>query len=433
MCKKYAEVVDEYRKLQVSLKQSEKKIIMIQREKEQLQTERSKAILTRSRLENLCRELQKQNKAVKEEGLLKVREEEEKRKEVSAKFQSTVGEITALLRESNEKNIKMYEDNLELSKKFKSIGEQFALREQQVTKMLQQMQFQTQLAEAGYAKIKMEMAEEKEALLKEKQRLLLNLTEYQVRIRELQATEVDLRSQISIYTDKYDEFQNALTRSNEVYGGFNEEMEKMSKKILKLEEETTLWKQRWENSHAALLEMVADKRMKDTELASLSKKLVFLQELCRALQRERTSLLIQLGEKMTNTGSELPKEASTEENVITIKPTHDLSKDFEQMKDGIEQATTEEDIQQVDDLTKDCQQLTEEIEHIQGCLSEEMKKVIDQDSKNLVEKLMAASGSAVREEQEPAGVAGKTENCTNSKPSSPGPAKKGKDGKKKKK
>jgi hypothetical protein len=38
---------------------------MVQREKEQLQTEHSKAILTRSRLESLCRELQRQNKAIK--------------------------------------------------------------------------------------------------------------------------------------------------------------------------------------------------------------------------------------------------------------------------------------------------------------------------------------------------------------------------------
>lgn len=30
-----------------------------------------------------------------------------------------------------------------------------------------------------------------------------------------------------MYTDKYDEFQSALTKSNEVFGGFNEEMEKV--------------------------------------------------------------------------------------------------------------------------------------------------------------------------------------------------------------
>lgn len=45
----------------------------------------------------------------------------------------------------------------------------------------------------------------------------------------MQAQEVGLRSQISMYTDKYDEFQNALTKSNQVFGGFNEEMEKVKR------------------------------------------------------------------------------------------------------------------------------------------------------------------------------------------------------------
>lgn len=259
MCKKYSEVIDENRKLQLSLKQSEKKVQMIQREKDQLQTERSKAVLTRSRLESLCRELQRQNKAVKEESLLKLREEEEKRKEVSAKFQSTLGELTALMSQNNEKNTKLYEDNMEMSKNFKSLCEQVELREQQFEKIHQQMQLEIQLAEAKLAKVTLEMTSEKEALLNEKKQLLavsfqfyLNkffsykylihffssfqkLAEYQLRLKEMQAQEVGLRSQISMYTDKYDEFQNALTKSNQVFGGFNEEMEKVRNKIIEVE------------------------------------------------------------------------------------------------------------------------------------------------------------------------------------------------------
>lgn len=173
MCKKYSDIVEDNRKLQLALKQTEKKVIVIQREKEQFQSEHSKAVLTRSRLESLCRELQRQNKAVKDESLLKIREEEEKRKEVSAKFQSTLSEITALMSQNNEKNTKLHEDNLEMTKKFKSVCEQYEIREQQVEKMQQQMKLEAQLAEAKLAKAKMEMTAEKEILLKEKQQLLL--------------------------------------------------------------------------------------------------------------------------------------------------------------------------------------------------------------------------------------------------------------------
>lgn len=53
------------------------------------------------------------------------------------------------------------------------------------------------------------------------------LNEYQQRFKEFQETEINLRGQISMYNDKYDEFQKALARSNDVFGGFKGEMEKV--------------------------------------------------------------------------------------------------------------------------------------------------------------------------------------------------------------
>lgn len=53
------------------------------------------------------------------------------------------------------------------------------------------------------------------------------MTQYQDRIQHMQATEIDLRNQITLYTSKYDEFQKALIRSNDVFTGFKTEMEKV--------------------------------------------------------------------------------------------------------------------------------------------------------------------------------------------------------------
>jgi len=52
---------------------------------------------------------------------------------------------------------------------------------------------------------------------------------YQTRIQEMQSTEIDLRNQISLYNEKYEEFQNALARSNKVFAGFKGDMELVSK------------------------------------------------------------------------------------------------------------------------------------------------------------------------------------------------------------
>lgn len=65
LCKKYSEIADESKKMQVSSKHWEKKCVQMQREKDQIQSEFNKTILLKSKLESLCRELQRQIKTVK--------------------------------------------------------------------------------------------------------------------------------------------------------------------------------------------------------------------------------------------------------------------------------------------------------------------------------------------------------------------------------
>jgi hypothetical protein len=54
---------------------------------DQMQNEVNKAMLAKDKLESLCRELQKHNKQIKEENVNRLKEEEERRKEISTKFQ----------------------------------------------------------------------------------------------------------------------------------------------------------------------------------------------------------------------------------------------------------------------------------------------------------------------------------------------------------
>ncbi|XP_034253201.1 beta-taxilin isoform X2 [Thrips palmi] len=308
LVKKYSEIYDENRKLQTQTKNYERRLIQVEREKDSAQSEHSKSVLARSRLEGLCRELQRQNRAIKEESVLKIREEEEKRKEVSNKFQSTLAEITSLMQQNNEKNSKLRDDNIEMTTKFKSVCEQYELRVQQVEKISKQMQLEAQLADAKLAKAHLEAKAEKENMLREKQDLLLELTQCQVRAREQEKTELKLREQVELYTNKYDEFQTALSRSNEVFGGFKDEMDKMSKKIVKLEKETSTWKLRWEKSHQALLEMATDKQQRDAELSLANRQLNQLHKLCRTLTEERAKLMAQINAIGANTPTDTAKE-----------------------------------------------------------------------------------------------------------------------------
>lgn len=65
VCKKYSQSSNDNKKLRFYIKQSDKRQALLIKEKEHLQLEFNKTILVKSKLENLCRELQKQNKAIK--------------------------------------------------------------------------------------------------------------------------------------------------------------------------------------------------------------------------------------------------------------------------------------------------------------------------------------------------------------------------------
>ncbi|KAF0300518.1 Alpha-taxilin [Amphibalanus amphitrite] len=241
VCRKHAESQEENKKLNSSIRKLEQRVEQLLKEKASMESEQSKALLTRSRLEGLCRELQKQNKLVKEESVAKIREEEEKRREVSAKFQTTLSDITGTMNENNQKNNKLTEENIEMSKKLKSLCEQY---EQNNSEM----------------------------------------STYQKRCTDLQMSEVSLREQLNTYTEKYEDFQGALAKSSKVFNNFKSEMEKMQKNIRRLEKETATWRQRCEGSNRSLIKMAEQKQADDAQLLGQRRRIDTLERLCRALQ-----------------------------------------------------------------------------------------------------------------------------------------------------
>ncbi|MEQ2197294.1 hypothetical protein XENOCAPTIV_027237 [Xenoophorus captivus] len=64
--KKHAELLEEHRSDQKQMKTLQKKLLQVMKEKDQLQNEHSRAVLARSKLEGLCRELQRHNKTLKD-------------------------------------------------------------------------------------------------------------------------------------------------------------------------------------------------------------------------------------------------------------------------------------------------------------------------------------------------------------------------------
>ncbi|KAM4044151.1 gamma-taxilin [Anomaloglossus baeobatrachus] len=290
LCKKYADLLEESRNFQKQMKILQKKQSQVIKEKVHLQSEHSKAILARSKLESLCRELQRHNKTLKEDNLHQAREYEEERKEATAHFQMTLNEIQAQMEQHDVYNAKLRQENVELGDKLKKLIEQYALREEHIDKVFKHKELQQQLIDAKLQRITQLMKEAEERHQRERDFLLNEASETKQKFEELKQQESQLKQQLSLYMDKFEEFQTTMAKSNELFTTFRQEMEKMTKKIKKLEKETVVWRTKWENNNKALLQMAEEKTVRDKEHKALHIKLDRLEKLCRALQTERNEL-----------------------------------------------------------------------------------------------------------------------------------------------
>ncbi|KAM4043454.1 beta-taxilin [Anomaloglossus baeobatrachus] len=344
LTKKYAGLLEEHRTEQKQMKQMQKRQIQLIKEKDQLQTEHNKAILARSKLESLCRELQRHNKTLKEETIQRAREDEEKRKEITNHFQITLAEIQSQIEQQSERNTKLCQENAELAEKLKSIVGQYEVREEHLDQMFKQRDLQQKLVDARLEQAQELMKEADEKHKREKEFLLTQAAEWKVQTKMLKDQETVLKTQIALYSERFDEFQSSLTKSNEVFTTFKKEMEKMTKKIKKLEKDTNTWKTRFENCNKALLDMIEEKTMRAKEYECFVIKIERLEKLCRALQEERMELYKRIKDAKTRDEEEEEEEAAaevpdsataavderavTESSVIDEKIIRDLEKAF---------------------------------------------------------------------------------------------------------
>ncbi|XP_055284562.1 gamma-taxilin-like isoform X3 [Moschus berezovskii] len=265
LCKKYADLLEESRNVQKQMKILQKKQAQIVKEKIHLQPEHSKAILARRKLESLCRELQRHNKTLKEENMQQAREEEEKRKEATARFQFTLNEIQTQLKQHDVRSVELHQENIELGEKLKKLIEQYTLREEHIGNVIRHKEFQQHLVDAK---------------LQQTTQLIKEADEKHQREREF----------VSLYMDKFEEFQTTMEKSNELFTTLRQEMEKMTDKMKKLKKEVIRWRTKWENNNKILLEMAEEKTVRDKEYKVFQIKLERLEKLYRALQMERNEL-----------------------------------------------------------------------------------------------------------------------------------------------
>lgn len=286
LCKKYADLLEQYKLEQKRLRTLQKKHNMFKKEHDQLQATHNKTVLVKSNMESLARELNKQNKLLKEETYVKMTQMEKDKEQVTVKFQAAIDEISGKIESIAGRNSVLHEENKDMGTKIAALSEQANSREHTIGAMTKHHGLQEKLLLDKLQKSE----EEKMASLKEQQKYVMQCLETKVLCTAYEAREKELRTQLKYYSDKFEDFQSTLENSNKMFATFRNENSRMNKKIKELEKKNTLWELKCMENEKALKLMVLEKMKLEKLTKQFEQKQTLLTNLSRALQTERNEM-----------------------------------------------------------------------------------------------------------------------------------------------
>ena len=129
---------------------------------------------------------------------------------------------------------------------------------------------------------------------------------YKEQITGLGKTERALRQQLSTYAEKFEQFQVTLTKSNDVFTTFKQEMQKMTKTIQKLERENASLRKKAEQAEGKAAGLMEERGKLQKDLNTNYQRTAKLEQICRALQNERKLGL--LSAQAVSPAQQLPEE-----------------------------------------------------------------------------------------------------------------------------
>ena len=221
-----------------------------------------------------------------EENVARIREEEEKRREVSSKLTSTLADINGLMQQNTEKNTELRKENQNMASRLQELVHQYEERQQNIEKLLRQKDLEIKISETKLKKALMEAAEEKEIMLKDKKSLLEELQKAQMKITQHSVNELNLQKQLELFQDKYESLKGTVDELNSCMSLFKKEADKTGGRIKKLEKEGIQWQIKYKKSEVTLLNMSAENLELKGEIAKLTRKNTKLHQLAKSLTEQ---------------------------------------------------------------------------------------------------------------------------------------------------
>jgi len=245
-------------------------IMSAERERDGAQAELTRTLAVKGKLESLCRQLQQQTKALVEERRQLTERERQRRQELADEFQHTIGDVKKTMDQQAQERTRLARENEELRSRFKQFFEQYDKREKELVE-------QQQVREVEVRKFEVRLSEQTQLYRQQASREAAAQSEND----ELNNTEQVLRGQLQTYSNKFNHFQDALSKSDKVLGQYKRQRNKMQRRLEVLEKENLELRSKNERKIVTL----------NRERDSILKEKDSMQERCKNLQSERQRLL----------------------------------------------------------------------------------------------------------------------------------------------
>ncbi|RCV45295.1 hypothetical protein SEVIR_9G446300v4 [Setaria viridis] len=276
------------------VKRKDRELFELAQQYHKVVAERDAANAVKEKLESLCREFQRQNKMLKEECRRVSTDGQNMRMELSDKFNNAIKDVSVKLEEQKNECIAQLEENNLLRSKLKDLADQYNITQQKYAHQLKEKMLELELAD-----LKLQQQQEKAAQEHSQMQL------YAEQVSQLMTTEKNLRLQLASDGERFQQFQDALSKSNEVFETYKQEMEKMISVIKSLKKENEFLKGKCENSDIALVKLIEERELTKKQIEKLKNQKEKLESLCRSLQAERKQ----------GPSASIPETPSSEEGV----------------------------------------------------------------------------------------------------------------------
>ncbi|KXZ53282.1 hypothetical protein GPECTOR_7g1176 [Gonium pectorale] len=306
---KYTQMLSELLRLERSQLDLQREHEAVTKEKDKVQSELKKTNLLKDKLEELCRQLQKEAREVAEESRRRNEEELRQRQALQAKFTQAINEVSEKMDAQAAERSRQLAENEDLRAKLDQFLGQFEsfnalvqkkdlelqlanARAEQAAALAQQLQQRAELLQEANGKYSAAMDAIKPQLSE--------LDSLRQRNAVLTAAKDELQAQLEHYADKFSEFQETLTKSNETFASLREQMDAGAKARTQLIRERDEARRRAEANDQTIVALVQDRlqlkqqvegltgkmRTETDELRRVRTQKERLEGLCRLLQAE---------------------------------------------------------------------------------------------------------------------------------------------------